>query len=350
MLKVLVPVDDSEKALNAVRHAASMFKGHRVSQVVLLNVQAPPDGGHACAYHSWDELRRLEEKDGEAILLPARQILESAGVNYVTQVRLGEVMTTISEAVAANDCNAIVVGTAGRTAIGELISTRLASKLVRKCHVPVIVVPSSPGRGIVIHGEPAQAGRNQSLHGRRAQPGSNGPVQGEVERIAAWLQPQDILFDVDVQDAAHALEVAAAAICRGAQGLDPVPVSRALRRREQTGSTALGDGFAIPHARIGGIARPITLLMRTRQPIHFDAPDGKPVSQLLVIVVPEQGAQEDHLQLLALVARLFSDCDFRTRLDDAPDAAAAADVFRAAIASMRARLFSSQRPPSPDTP
>jgi hypothetical protein len=52
MLKVLVSVDDSEKALNAARHATYMFKGHRVSQVVLLSVQAPLEAGHACAYHS----------------------------------------------------------------------------------------------------------------------------------------------------------------------------------------------------------------------------------------------------------------------------------------------------------
>ncbi|SCK60552.1 Phosphotransferase system mannitol/fructose-specific IIA domain (Ntr-type) [Variovorax sp. HW608] len=334
MLKVLVPVDSSERALNAVRHAAHMFKGHRVSQVVLLNVQAPLEAGHACAYHSWDELRKLEEKRGEAVLLPARQILDSAGASYVTQVRLGEVMPTISEVVAANDCNAIVMGTAGRTAIGELISTRLANKLVRHCHVPVIVVSSDPSRGVVVHGETPRIDQNQNLAGRRGSAGADGRLKGDVARIAAWLQPRDILFDVDVRDRAHALELAAAAICSGAQGLDPLPVSRALWRREQTGSTALGEGLAIPHARIGGITRPTTLLMRTRRPVPFDAPDGKPVSQLLVIVVPEGGAQEDHLQMLALVAQLFSDRDFRAQLDGAPDATAAADVFRAAIAGL----------------
>jgi nitrogen PTS system EIIA component len=332
MLKVLVPVDDSEKALKAVQHAAHMFKEHRVSKVVLLNVQTPVEGGHACAYHSFDELRKLEEKIGEAILVPARQILDSSGVTYVTQVKLGEVVPTISAAVAANDCNAIVMGAAGRTAIGELISTRQASKLVRNCHVPVIVVSNSPRRGIVIHGEAPKVNRNQNLHGRRGSAIACDPLKGDVARIAAWLQPRDILFDVDVRDRAHALELAAAAICRGAQGIDPLPVSRALWRREQTGSTALGEGLAIPHARISGITQPVTLLMRTRRPISFDAPDGKPVSQLLVIVVPEEGAQEDHLQMLALVAQLFSDRDFRTRLDGAPDATSAADVFRAAIA------------------
>lgn len=335
MLKVLVPVDDSEKALSAVRHAASMFKGHRVSQVVLLNVQAPLEQGHACAYHSWDELRKLEEERGEAALRPACDILDCAGAAYVTQVKLGKVVPTISEAVAANDCNAIVMGTAGHTAIGTLMATRLANKLVRTSHVPVIVVSSGSTGGVVIHGESPQVRGNRDLQGRRRVQGTrraDSTMKGDVARIAAWLQPQDILFDADVRDRAHALDVAAAAICSGANGLDPAPIFRALWRREQTGSTALGEGMAIPHARIGGIARPITLFMRTKRPVSFDAPDGKPVSQLLVIAVPEDGAQEDHLQLLALVAQLFSDRDFRTQLDRAPNATAAADVFRAGIA------------------
>ena len=157
----------------------------------------------------------------------------------------------------------------------------------------------------------------------------------DIAQIAAWLQPQEILFDVDVRDRPHALEVAAAAICR-AHGLDPAPVVRALWRREQAGSTALGDGFAIPHDCIGGIAQPTTLFIRTRRAIAFHAPDGKPVSQLLAILVPEEGARDDHLQLLALVARLFSDRSFRAQLDGAPDAAAAAEVFRAGIARVAA--------------
>lgn len=162
-------------------------------------------------------------------------------------------------------------------------------------------------------------------------------MTNDIAQIASWLQPQDIVFEADVRDRSHALEFAAATICRG-RGLDPAPVFRALWRREQTGSTALGEGFAIPHACIGGIAQPTTLFIRTRHPIAFDAPDGKPVSQLLAIMVPEGGARDDHLQLLALVGRLFCDLPFRAQLDGAPDAAAAADAFRAGIARVVSAL------------
>lgn len=158
-------------------------------------------------------------------------------------------------------------------------------------------------------------------------------MTSDIKQIATWLQPMDIVLDVDVRDRPQAIEIGTSAFCR-TQGLDPTPVFRALWRREQAGSTALGEGFAIPHARIGGIARPTTLFMRTRVAIAFDAPDGHPVSQLLVILVPEDGAKDDHLQLLALVARLFSDRGFRTRLDRATDAAAVADAFQAGVARL----------------
>lgn len=339
MLKVLVPADESEQALRAVRLAASMFKEHRVSQVVLLNVQAPLEQGRACAYRSLDALHQLEEKRGKAALRPACSILDDAGATYVAQVKVGEVVATIAQAIAANDCNAIVMGTPGHTAIGTFKAATLANKLVRLSHVPVTIVASSgPIHDVVIHGESRQIRRSRDSrgqHGVASARRGDGSTTSDITRVAGWLQPQDILFDVDVRDRPQALEVAAAAICR-AHGLDPAPVSRALWRREQAGSSALGEGLAIPHARMSGVARPITLYMRTKFPISFDAPDGKPVSQLLVIMVPEDGANDDHLQLLALVARLFSDRGFRAQLDGAPNATAVADAFRAGVARVLA--------------
>lgn len=158
-------------------------------------------------------------------------------------------------------------------------------------------------------------------------------MDDDTTRIATWLQPQDILLDVEVRDPRHALEVAAETIGR-AHGIDPAPIFRALWRREQAASTALGEGFAIPHARISGIARPLTLFMRTKLAIAFDAPDGEPVSDLLFIMVPPDGANDDHLKLLALVVRLFSDRVFRAELHGAPQATAAADAFRAGVARL----------------
>jgi PTS system nitrogen regulatory IIA component len=89
----------------------------------------------------------------------------------------------------------------------------------------------------------------------------------------------------------------------------------------------LGQGVAIPHARIPGIARPLTLFMRSRLAMEFDAPDGRLVSNFLFIMVPEGGDAEAHLQLLASVAEMFSDRVFRARLDAASTTTEVATVF-----------------------
>lgn len=154
---------------------------------------------------------------------------------------------------------------------------------------------------------------------------SGGPC-GSVEQLKHWLQPEAIMVDVDAWDRRRALEMAAAHIGQ-AHGLDPAPIFRALWRREQVGSTGIGHGVAIPHARIAGIARPLTLFIRTKLAMPFDAPDGKPVSKILVMLVPVDGNPEEHLQLLALVARMFSDSTLRARLGEAANAEEVAAVF-----------------------
>jgi len=158
-------------------------------------------------------------------------------------------------------------------------------------------------------------------------------MKTDIRRIAAWLQPEAIHLDVPLRDPSHALEFIADAI--GARhGLDPAPVFRALCRREQAGSTGLGAGFAIPHARIPGIARPLTLLLRARTPLAFKALDHEPVWLMLAILVPVDGDKDDHLKLLALVAELFSDPRFRAQMDTGEEPAAVAEAFRTGVARL----------------
>ena len=161
-------------------------------------------------------------------------------------------------------------------------------------------------------------------------------MKTETQQVATWLQPEAIHLDVPLRDQSHALEFIAGAISES-HGLDPAPVYRALCRREQAGSTGLGAGFAIPHARIPGIERPLTLLLRAKTPLEFKALDHEPVWLMLAILVPVDGDKQDHLKLLALVAELFSDPRFRARMDTGDEPAAVAEAFRAGVAQLHAR-------------
>jgi nitrogen PTS system EIIA component len=165
-----------------------------------------------------------------------------------------------------------------------------------------------------------------------ASPRKDEPTSVAPTRLAEWLQPQEVILDLPGRDRKDVLEAAALAIGR-THGLQSAPIFDALWRREQAGCTALGAGFAIPHARVIGIPGPLTVYLRTRAPVPFGAPDGKPVSDFLVILVPSDGSHDDHLQLLALVARLFSDKRFRRQIHEASDAAVVSNAFRRGIES-----------------
>ncbi len=86
-----------------------------------------------------------------------------------------------------------------------------------------------------------------------------------------------------------------------------------LFAREKLGPTGLGQGVAIPHSRIKGLREAAAAFIRMKEPIPFDAPDGKPVNLICILLVPEK-ATDKHLQVLSELAQMFSDKSFREKL------------------------------------
>ena len=84
----------------------------------------------------------------------------------------------------------------------------------------------------------------------------------------------------------------------------------ALLEREGLGSTGIGYGVAIPHGRCHDLKQTVLALGRTQQEVDFDAIDGKPARLFFLLVAPEDGAN-DHLRLLAKIARLMKDAPTR---------------------------------------
>ncbi len=79
-----------------------------------------------------------------------------------------------------------------------------------------------------------------------------------------------------------------------------------LLERERLGSTGIGGGIAIPHARLPSLAKPVGLFARLAHPIDFDAIDERPIDIVFLLAAPE-GAGADHLKALARVSRLLRD-------------------------------------------
>ena len=130
--------------------------------------------------------------------------------------------------------------------------------------------------------------------------------------VGELLGRDDIQLDVDVPDKARLLQWIAALLARRL-GLADADVLESLTVREQMGSTGLGHGVAIPHARMPQCDAEAGVFVRTKVPISFDAPDRKPVSLFLALIVPKQ-ATERHLRLLATAATMFNDRSFRDKL------------------------------------
>lgn len=91
-----------------------------------------------------------------------------------------------------------------------------------------------------------------------------------------------------------------------------------LNARETLGSTGLGFGVAIPHGRIKGLQEPCAALFKLQNPIEFGAPDGKPVSLLIFLLIPEKATQE-HLEILAVIAQLLTNPQTRDQLQNETD-------------------------------
>jgi len=95
-------------------------------------------------------------------------------------------------------------------------------------------------------------------------------------------------------------------------------IYRALLAREKLGSTAIGEGIAIPHCRINECSEAAGCLVTLQEPIDYGSAEGQDVDIIFVLLVPEE-ATEAHLKLLAALARSFSNAEVRDRVRQTQD-------------------------------
>jgi len=117
----------------------------------------------------------------------------------------------------------------------------------------------------------------------------------------------------------RALESLSKLLGQGAVHTDSTEIFNRLIERERLGSTGLGHGVALPHGRLNfqstEQATSIGCFIKLDQGIDFDSPDYQPADLLFGLLVPEQ-CTDEHLQILASLASMFSDADFCNQLRD----------------------------------
>lgn len=138
--KILLPVDGSEGSLNAARHVAHIAAMVPGVEVHLLNVQPTGDDWMVRRMIKAKELAALEKDWGEAAIAPARSLLEATGVSCCSHMVQGEVAPTIARLAQELGCDQIMMGTQGRSALGDLLLGSVAIKVLHLSSVPVTLV------------------------------------------------------------------------------------------------------------------------------------------------------------------------------------------------------------------
>src|SRR5258708_29133929 len=138
---------------------------------------------------------------------------------------------------------------------------------------------------------------------------------GATMKISELLSPTDVMIDVRASNKRLLLQEFASKAA-DSLGLPVDQIAPYLLKREELGSTGIGRGVAIPHARLPDLQRPHGLLAKLKQPIEFDAIDGQAVDIVFVLLLPA-AVESGQLEALALVARVLRPPENLVRLRDA---------------------------------
>lgn len=148
--------------------------------------------------------------------------------------------------------------------------------------------------------------------------------------IADLLSLERIALLPNASSKKRVLESLSMQLASAVPSLSEIEIFNSLIARERLGSTGLGNGVAIPHARMAGVEEAIGAVMKLEQGVDYDALDQQPVDLLFALLVPENST-EKHLELLSRLAEMFSDAKSLAKLRAAQDADSLLKLFNEKI-------------------
>ncbi|MCI0430656.1 MAG: universal stress protein [Rhodospirillales bacterium] len=140
MLNIVIAVDGSENALEAVRHGARMAAANTSIRLHLLNVQ-PPLPSAASSFVSQDVVRAFHQDEGEKCLKPARALLDQQKIAYECHVAVGGAADAIVAYAEQKGCDHILMGTRGLGTLPSLLLGSVATRVLHLAEVPVTLIP-----------------------------------------------------------------------------------------------------------------------------------------------------------------------------------------------------------------
>jgi PTS system nitrogen regulatory IIA component len=143
--------------------------------------------------------------------------------------------------------------------------------------------------------------------------------RGQEIDLDRYLDVARIDTGVEVTSRKRLLEFMAASLARNSESPDKKSIFLKLVERERLGSTGVGQGIALPHGRMASLDEARISIATLASPIDYESPDEVPVDIVFALIVPEH-ANENHLGILAKIARIFSRSDARKELLTLPGA------------------------------
>jgi len=131
--------------------------------------------------------------------------------------------------------------------------------------------------------------------------------------LSELITPERVACNVEAQSKKRSLDLVSELIAQADDSISSLDVSDSLRARERLGGTGVGHGVAIPHGRLKNTHQTYGAFIRLKEGVDFDSADRKPVDLIFALLVPEESTDE-HLKILAKLAAMFSNEEFRDKL------------------------------------
>ena len=160
-----------------------------------------------------------------------------------------------------------------------------------------------------------------------AEGSSDEPSDARDEVLSGHLTDETVKLRLDARDKEAGIREMAGLLARSGKVADVDELVRTALRREEQGTTGLGEEIAIPHAKTDAVTAPVVGFARSDEGVEWGSLDGTKARLVFMIAVPEAAAGDEHLRILALLSRKLVDAGFRERLLSAGDEQAVLGVL-----------------------
>ncbi|MER5517770.1 fructose-specific PTS transporter subunit EIIC [Streptomyces sp. NPDC002763] len=150
---------------------------------------------------------------------------------------------------------------------------------------------------------------------------------GTAGVLSGYLTERTVKVRLDSDGKEDAIREMAALLAGSGRVADAEELVATALRREEQGTTGLGEEIAVPHAKTDAVTAPVVGFARSAEGVEWGSLDGTKARLVFMIAVPEAAAGDEHLRILALLSRKLMDAGFRERLQAAPDERAVLGVL-----------------------